>query len=347
MRERNMKKKKEPALDYAAEIRKLKEQGPRRLYLLWGEEDYLRDDYMKTLRGICSSDEEDGLQSRIFKGAQPDPVELRFAIDTLPFFSERSLIEIREMDYTKPGDPDALIKVLEDIPDYCTVAFLPEQGEEPNGKSKIVKYLREHGTEIRFTVQDQNMLIRWITRRFAYYGKGLEIEAAQRLIWLSGDQMKRLIPEIEKIAAYSRGEKVTVSDVNAVANRIPEADIFELTDAIAERRFNTAAGLLADLLEQRDTSVPAILSMLSNQFRRLYLATQTKNTAELMELSGLKYDFMARRLLQSARSFQPLQLQHAVELCAQADYRLKSEGTDEKLLLKETLMRIALEVSDE
>ena len=79
----------------------------------------------------------------------------------------------------------------------------------------------------------------------------------------------------------------------------------------------------------------------------LYLATQTKNAAELMELSGLKYDFMARRLLQSARSFQPLQLQHAVELCAQADYRLKSEGTDEKLLLKETLMRIALEVSDE
>ena len=341
-----MKKRKEPALDYGAEIRKLKEQGPKRLYLLWGEEDYLRDDYMKTLRELCAADEGDSFQSRVFKEAQPDPVELRYAVDTLPFFSERSLIEIREMDYMKPGDTDALIKVLEDIPDYCTVVFLPDQGEEPNGKSKIVKYLREHGSEIRFTVQDQNMLIRWITRRFAYFGKGLEIEAAQRLIWLSGDQMERLIPEIEKIAAYAQGEKVTAADVNAVANRIPEADIFELTDAIAERRFNTAAGILADLLEQRDNNVPAILSMLSNQFRRLYLATQTKNTAELMELSGLKYDFMARRLLQSGRSFRPEQLRTAVELCAQADYRLKSEGTDEKQLLKETLMRITLEVSD-
>ena len=100
------KKRKEPALDYGAEIRKLKEQGPRRLYLLWGEEDYLRDDYMKTLREICAADEAEGFQSRIFKQAQPDPVELRFAIDTLPFFSERSLIEIREMDYMKPGDAD-------------------------------------------------------------------------------------------------------------------------------------------------------------------------------------------------------------------------------------------------
>ena len=340
------KKKKETALDYGAEVRKLKEQGPRRLYLLWGEEDYLRDDYMKTLREICAQDDPDGFQSRIFKDAQPDPVELRFAIDTLPFFSERSLIEIREMDYLKPGDPDGLMHVLEDIPDYCTVAFVLDHGEEPNGKSKIIKYLREHGSEIHFTVQDQNMLIRWISRRFAYYGKSLEIDAAQRLIWLSGDQMKRLIPEIEKIAAYARGEKVTVSDVNAVANRIPEADIFELTDAIAERRFNTATGVLADLLEQRDSSVPAILSLLSNQFRRLYLASQVPNSAALMELTGLKYDFMARRLIQSARNFQPQQLQKAIEHCAQADYRLKSESTDEKQLLKETLMRIVLEVSD-
>ena len=98
------------------------------------------------------------------------------------------------------------------------------------------------------------MLFRWITRRFAFYGKGVEMEAAQRLIYLSGDQMKALIPEIEKIATYARGEKVTAADVNAVATRIAESDIFDLTDAIAERRFNTASGLLADLLEQRDTS---------------------------------------------------------------------------------------------
>ena len=130
---------------------------------------------------------------------------------------------------------------------------------------------------------------------------------------------------------------------SALSPSIPPA-LYSLKEA--ERRFNTAAGILADLLEQRDNSVPAILSMLSNQFRRLYLATQTRNTAELMELSGIKYDFMARRLLQSARSFQPKQLQQAVSLCARADYRLKSEGTDEKQLLKETLMRIALEVSD-
>ena len=65
-----------------------------------------------------------------------------------------------------------------------------------------------------------------------------------------------------------------------------------------------------------------------------------------MEFCNLKYEFMARRLLNAARNFSPEQLRHAIELCEEADYRLKSEGADEKLLLKETLMRFVLEVSD-
>ena len=300
------KRKKEAALNYAAEIRKLKEEGPARLYFLWGEEEYLRDSFLNSLREICCPDGGEEFQIRVFR----------------------------------------LIEVLSDIPDYCTVVFRLNQGEEPNGKSKLVKFLRSGAAEIHFTVQDQNMLFRWITRRFAFYGKGVEMEAAQRLIYLSGDQMKALIPEIEKIATYARGEKVTAADVNAVATRIAESDIFDLTDAIAERRFNTASGLLADLLEQRDTSVPAILSLLSNQFRRLLISTDAGDSASVMELCNIKYEFMARRLLNSARNFRPDQLRHAIELCETADYRLKSEGADEKLLLKETLMRIILEVSD-
>ena len=339
-----MKKKKDAPLNYNEEIRRLKANGPARLYLLWGEEDYLRDSFLQSLREICAPDGSDDFQVRVFQNAQPDPVELRYAIDTLPFFSERSLIELRDTDFTMNQDlTDRLTAVLSDIPDYCTVVFRLAAGVEPNGKSRLIKFLRANGTEIRFTVQNQNMLFRWITRRFAYYGKGIEMEAAQRLIYLSGDQMKALIPEIEKIASYAKGDKVTVSDVNEVANRVAEADIFDLTDAIADRKFNTAAGILADLLDQRDTSVPALLSLLSGHFRRLYLAGAAKDVSAVMELTGVKYDFMARRLLNGARHFDEKQLRHALELCAAADYRLKSESLDEKQLLKETLMRIVLE----
>ena len=335
------KGKKEAPLNYAAEIRRLKEEGPARLYLLWGEEDYLRDSYLGEIRKLCFPEGDDSFQHRVIRGAQPDVHELRDAMDTLPFFSERSLIEIREVDFSK--NQDDLIPLVEDIPDYCTLVFLLDREEEPNGRSRLTKLIREKGRDICFTVQDQNMLIKWIVRRFAFYGKSVEMEAATRLIYLSGTQMKGLIPEIEKTAAYAAGEKVTVADVNAVANRIPEAGIFDLTDAMAERRFQHAAGILADLMAQRDSGVPAILSMLSVQFRRLLLAQQAENSRELMSLSGLKYEFMARRLMASSRNFRREGLQRALLLCAGADYRLKTEAVDEKQLLRETVMRIMLE----
>ena len=43
---------------------------------------------------------------------------------------------------------------------------------------------------------------------------------------------------------------------------------------------------------------------------------------------------------EAARGFKLDQLRNAVELCCQADYKMKSSGTDSKEILKELVMRI-------
>ena len=45
--------KAEPALGYSDGIRRLKQLGPERLYLLWGPEDYLREAFLTRLKSIC------------------------------------------------------------------------------------------------------------------------------------------------------------------------------------------------------------------------------------------------------------------------------------------------------
>ena len=49
------KKKEEEKLNYNAELRRLKQQGPERLYLLWGQEDYLREQYLGQLKAPAAS----------------------------------------------------------------------------------------------------------------------------------------------------------------------------------------------------------------------------------------------------------------------------------------------------
>ena len=61
----------------------------------------------------------------------------------------------------------------------------------------------------------------------------------------------------------------------------------------------------------------------------------------VMEVCAIKYDYIASKLMTAARGFTLPQLIRAVELCGEADYRMKSSGQDARELLKEAVARIA------
>ncbi|MBR0199546.1 MAG: DNA polymerase III subunit delta [Oscillospiraceae bacterium] len=345
-----MAKKNEEKFNYKAVVRKLKENGPQNLYLLWGPEDYLREYFLSEIKGLCLPDGDDSFSYKRMNGPDLDAVELQQAVDAFPFLSERSLVEVRGVDLNRLKDADAVIKVLADIPDYCTVVFVQGTDFEPDGRLKQIKKLRSIAEEIEFTQQQQNELTRWIAKRFAALGKSIEFDASQRLIFISGDLMNRLIPEIDKIAAYAKGERVTVSDVEAVAHHIPEAVIFTMTDQISQKSLNNALATLSELLSDKNNEPIAMLGMLGLQMRRLYGAklaqTQNLGAAYVKEVCGCKYDFQVTKLMQAARGYTLPQLKKAVELCAETDYRLKSSGEDDREIFKELVVRIAAGESD-
>jgi DNA polymerase-3 subunit delta len=157
--------------------------------------------------------------------------------------------------------------------------------------------------------------------------------------------MSRLIPEIEKIAAYAKGDKVTQEDVEAVANHIPEAVVFEMTELIAQKKINSALAVLSELLADKNNEPIMMLAVLGKQMRQLYAARlaldKNLGTKYVMEVCAMKYDYIASKLISAARGFTLPQLKRAVELCCDTDYRMKSSGADSRELLKEAVLRIA------
>ena len=138
---------------------------------------------------------------------------------------------------------------------------------------------------------------------------------------------------------------MTQEDVEAVANHIPEAVVFEMTELIAQKKYNSALSVLSELLADKNNEPVMMLAVLGKQMRQLYAARlaleKNLGTKYVMEVCGIKYDYIASKLLNAARGFTLPQLKRAVELCAETDYRMKSSGTDERELLKETVLRIA------
>ena len=338
--------KNDEKLNYIAAVRELKQQGPARSYLLWGPEDYLREQYLAELKRICLPEGEDSFSYHRMDGPELDMDSLRQAMDSLPFMTERSFIELRDIDINRLKDGEALEKLLRDVPDYCVVVFVLGAKYEPDGRLKSVKALRQNAKELKFTNQSQGQLTDWLVRRFAAAGKGIELDAAQRLIFISGELMSGLIPEIEKVAAYAKGDKVTAADVEAVANHVPEAVIFDMTELIAQKKYNSALAVLAELLADKNNEPIAMTAMLGMQMRRLYAARLAidngKDKFWLMEQWGMRSDYPAKLLLEAARKVSTGWAADAVERCRELDLRMKSvTGADSEAELKLFLMELA------
>ena len=345
-----MAKGKEEKLNYKLELQKLKLNGPQRLYLLWGKEDYLREQYLTRLKSVCIPEGESGFNFRRFDGPEISALQLRQAVDAIPFLSDRSFVELRDLDINRLKESQEIQEILSDIPEYCTVCFIQNAEYEPDGRLKLIKLLRETGCELKFTQQGQGALIDWIARRFSAYGKRIDFEAAQRLIFISGDLMNRLIPEIEKIAAYTRGETVGVNEVEAVAHHIPEAQVFELTDLLAQKQYNAAMNTLAEIFAENEYDAIYLLAVLGSQMRRLYAARLAiehgLGSKYVSECCGIKYDFLVNKLMSSARGFSLAQLKNAVILCAETDEKMKNSGVNGAELLKDAVLKIAMESAD-
>ena len=340
------KAKNKERLNYNAEVKALRARGPGGVYLLYGPEEYLRERYLDTLRALAL-DADDTMNHRKLSGQSLDLNDLGEAVSALPFFGSRVFVEVRDYDLNrcKDAELERLKGILQDLPDFCTLAFVQSPVLAPDGRLGAVKLLKKLGHALAFTEQEPAALSGWIAARFRALGKEIGRGEAEYLLFLSGSNMNALIPEIEKAAAYAPGPRISRADLDATVHRPPEADVFAMTDLLAARRYDEAAGLLGDLLSDKDNHPIFLLSLIGQQVRRLYTVRAALDARlgrdETMELLGTSYSFVYNKLREAAARCSLEELGRQVCLCAEYDWRMKSTGLDAGDLIRELFARLA------
>ena len=340
---------KKETLDYGKLKKELNNQGPANVYLLYGAEEYLREDFVGVLKKLCLPDGDDDFS---YKKLNQDNFSVRNfedAVDALPFLTERTFVEVRSVDINKFNEADAnrMSKQISDIPDYCTVVFVQDAGFEPDGRKKLIKAIKKYGKDIEFTQQPQSSIVKWVRKRFAAHEKMISPQNAEYLINYSGSYMQQLIPEIEKVAAYTAGAEVTIFEIEAVASKSAETAVFELSDKIASKNYDEAAQVMGELLGRKDTEPIMLLALIGNQMRNVYAAkiaeTERKNRDYIMDVTGVRYDFLVRKLQEHAKRFSLERLERTISVCAETDYLMKSSSVEDEELLKDLLVKLAFE----
>ena len=331
---------------YKTESARLKKEGPGRLYMLYGEEEYLKEVFQKEIRDAVFPDSAvNDFCYRKFSDTDFDRVSFEEAVNSLPFLADRILIEVNNCDINKLGEE--LLPVVKDLPEYCTVVFRQNSEFVPDFRLKFNKFLRESYSVFQFSVQPQNVLNAWIRKRFRAEGKEIGDQAIERLLFLSGVSMNGLIPDIHKIASSAEGETVSIADVDRMAHHLPEADIYEMVEHISGGEYTKAFALLSELLYSRDNDPIFLLSLIGSQFKRLYASAvareEGKGAGYLLDAGVVKYDWLASRLYKTPSRFSISRLEKILSACSDADYRMKTSFSDSTEILKDLLIRIAAE----
>ena len=320
-------------------------------YIFYGEESYLREYYIAEIRKklVPAGSEQFNYHKLEGKGLTAQAVAE--TAEAMPMMAERTLTVVTDWDLFKLGEDqrEKLIALLEDLPPYGCIVFVYDTLEyKPNRTmKKLCKALESYVEAVEFPAASSADLIPWISRRFKALGKEIDRAAAEYLIFTCGALMTGLVPEIEKIAAYAKGKTVTQADIDAVADPVLSAEVFKLSDAVLQGRYDQAASILGDLLKMQTEPI-MILAALGSQLRRIWTARLALDSGRdrywLMELWGMKSDYPAKLLLNAARRTTAQWCAQAVRRCQELDRRMKSErGVDSAGELKLLLVQFAAE----
>ena len=308
------------------------------LYIFHGEERYLLERSLAELRRRLCPDGLSGFNYRRFEGKGFTVDELEDAINTLPAFADRTLIEIHDFDIFKCEEKPRLLKLFEDLPDYVCIVFIYDTVPyKPDSRQKINSEILKHADAVEFLIQNQDKLINWIRKHFAGAGKNISAADAEYLAFITGGSMNTLQGEIEKIAAYAMGEAVTRADIDSVVSPVLDAVAYKMTDALARRDYAAAMRVLDELLQMKEAPHKLMFGI-SLKMRQLLAAgvciESRLDKAALMDMCGIRQEFQAKSLMDTARRMPLAGMRNAVLLCSETAFELNSTPDPEARLVE-------------
>ena len=294
----------------------------KNVYLLYGEEAYLKNQYRQKLLSALVP-EGDTMNLHVYEDADVSVKEIIDLAETMPFFATYRIIAVKDSGLFKKGGEE-LAEYLAGMPE-STILIFTEQ--EVDKRSKLFKAVKEKGRAVEFPVQDENTLQKWILGILKKEDKKITQQTLLLLLEKTGTDMANISSELEKLVCYTMGRDVITSeDVEAVCTTRVTSRIFEMVGAVAEKNQKKALELYYDLLTLKEPPM-RILFLIARQFNLLLQVKELRrkgaDNRQIGEKVGLP-PFIAGKYVTQAAGFQQEELRRAIEECVSAEEAVKT-----------------------
>ncbi len=326
-------------MDVTDFLKNIKNYKDSRMFLIAGEENYLRDTAVEKLLEILPFGSRELNCARITGKA--DLAAIRAACEQLPCLADCRVVMLEDLDFFEKGDAKGLIEYLGQASPTTRIVFICRK--MPDARRSLYKYLEKNAVVVQAGELKDSELIRWILATAKKKKCRISKEDAQFLCEMAGRDMYTLQHEIDKFAMLGKGE-VTRDDLEALASRTTEYDTFSFHKLMLEEKYEQAFAILAEISRSGQEYLK-FLGLIASKFTPMYMAKSCLNAGysereaagELMSRAGIK-KYPAELAVQECKKFTIRQLRDAIRLLEKADLTIKSGGADEGC--QPTLLRI-------
>lgn len=294
----------------------------KQIYLLYGEEGYLKRQYRdRFIKAMLP--EGDTMNYAHYEGKNINVREVIDLAETLPFFAQRRLIVFEDTGFFKSAGAE-LADYIKDMPETTYFIFVENEVDK---RSKLYKAVKAKGHIVEFTTQDEGTLKRWIQGIVRREKKQISDSVILYFLNKVGTDMENIQRELEKVFCYALDrQEITREDIDAVCVTQITNHIFDMVNAVADKNQRRALDLYYDLLALKEPPM-RILFLMIRQYRILFqvkgLLKQGYGKKEIASKAGL-HPFAAGKYMDQAKKFRMSELRAVMEDGADIEQRVKT-----------------------
>ncbi|MGB4843789.1 MAG: DNA polymerase III subunit delta [Ferruginibacter sp.] len=317
----------------------------KNIYWLEGEEDYYIDLIMDYAEHKILDEAEAGFNLTVFYGKDADWAAVVNACKRYPMFAERQVVLLKEAQQMK--DLDKLESYVEN-PLSSTIFVVGYKTKTLDKRGKLHKLLKKSAEIFTSDKVKDYKLQEWIGEYVRSQGYKINAKAISLLDEHIGNDLNRIVNEIEKLALNLKGKKdITEDDIEKFIGISKEYNVFELQAAIAKKDMAKAIKII-QYFEGNPKAGPIqmVLPALYASFSKVYTIFGMQDKSEAALKPHFYFNSTAvRNALESVNNYGYDGIERILLLLHQ--YNLKGvgvgdTGTTDASLMREMVVKMML-----
>lgn len=315
------------------------------VYWLEGEEDYYIDQLIGFAEHQLIPAEEAAFNLTVFYGKDADWASVVNACRRYPMFAERQVVLLKEAQHMK--DIDKLEAYFEQ-PLSSTVLIIAYKGKTFDKRTKFYKVISKQAEMFLSKKPQEEHVKDWIIRHAESRGLSISTHAATLLEGHVGNDLSRIVNEIDKLTVNLSGRKeITEDDIEKYIGISKEFNVFELNAAVAARDLAKALTIIQYFHSNPkaapiQAAIPAMYSSLSKAYVACSLADKSDRSLSAIFFHNPVATKTGKNFL---KNYGPAGIDHCIMLLHQ--YNLKGVGvndsnTESAELMKEMVAKMIL-----